>query len=246
MDSEFYLIVDTLEITTLKKKLTSLENSLVEIKAEISESQKKIKEFFLMHNKLLGKLTLKILELEMKIFKLGEKAYEEAESDYENYQQYLFENESNVRIELSAGEEKELRSLFREALFKCHPDRCSPELKDMANEWVVSIKRTFDENDLKSMRSIVDRLKGEKLFKLKSEFVSDVELLESKVKVKELEVAEERRILESVINSEDFQTIKGIRNFKKHFSELKRELTGNLKDLKAEYAQMLSGKRKSH
>ncbi len=212
-----------LEIRTLEIQISSLED-------ERSEMEKTIYSFQVQHDKILGELILKILELRKSRLKIEkdenpekEKDYNEAEEDYNNFKE---DYESNINEEindLTPEQKTELTILFRKASKLCHPDIVADEQKEMAQKVFIELKKAYDTNNLNRLKEIYnDLLKG--VFTSLGLEVSEKQKLLSIVIELRSKRAEYESILTDLKSSETFRTIQNIKDLDNYFNQKRIEL----------------------
>jgi len=229
------LIYEDPVIPAIKLEIRGLEYQISSLQAELTGIEKLIYQYEIMHNKELGELLAKILKLkrdklkqESNKDKSKKDAYNEAEKDYKDYKNTNRSLDKKEIFALDEDQKIDIKELYKEGVFKCHPDRVADELKQKAESTFINLNEAYKANDFKKVKEIVDKIRNDRLFVSKSESIDKKKLLI--VHVAELEqtsfdLLEKIRFLKE---SETYITISSIDDWKKHFNDLKRELNSQL------------------
>jgi hypothetical protein len=162
------------EIAELQLSIKLLEYQLVAVDNEIVEYEKRITDFNRLLQLNLGAILKEIYEAKLKYLELckSQKQYLESNSDinsefektqsqYEDFKKQSAEAQSN-RIELNEAEKSEIKKLYREAVMLCHPDKfahASDEVKKRAEQVFKSLVHANENNDIATVRKLLDKLK---------------------------------------------------------------------------------------
>jgi hypothetical protein len=222
-------VFDDFDVFGLQLELNSIEIQLNAIENEKIDIEKKINEFSIQYNKVLGVLILQVLNLRSRLAKTThEKAKtEKEESDYKED----YESKKDVSLPiLSINEEKELKSAYREASLICHPDKFhdDPDKAKMAQEVFVVLANAFKSNDIKKVKEILVNLKAGvinindyKQSNKKETLLNQISILKQKLK----KTADE---LIKVKLSETFKIISDYPDLTVYFCDIKTKLTYEL------------------
>ncbi len=227
------------EIFTLKLEVRILENKLNAFNNEKVEIEKVIADFHHSYSNEIGNIILEILKLRKLKYANDKNRLKEVEDDFNDFKEDFESQKNKTVFELSENEKLELKKKFRKATFLCHPDKVSDDLKDLANNMFIELKKANDENNLKKVNDILTELEKGNFFKPKSETISEKNKLKAYFSKLKMEVEQiEQEILE-LFNSETYQLIISIQNWSDYFTELKSKLENELKDLKSEVKQYI-------
>lgn len=221
------------EIDALKLEIKSLEVEINNLSDEKADLEKIVHEFGIRHNQELGKLIIKILQFRKENAK-GTAQEQEAEEDYNTYHEE-FESSKNEKIaNLTEDEQKELKSIYRKASKLCHPDLVSEEQKELATKLFATLSIAYEGNDLEKVREILKSLELGNFFMSKSDAINEKELLKTEIEKLRLRIKELKVQLQIIIESPTYETIISIDNWEKYFSNAKKELSSQLKNLENE------------
>lgn len=219
------------EIAALRLELQKLELQYESLDNERIELLKIVSDFEYKHSVELGELILKILKLRKQRFKGDQPKYQEASNDYKQYKEQHNKEISKVHFELTENENKELKTKFRKASLLCHPDKVSDEFKEAAKAIFIELKTAYEANDLKRVSEILMQLQLGKLFKSKSETISEKDKILSAINDMKQKITQIEREIVSIKKTEVFKTIISISDLNKYFSETKRKLQQELINL---------------
>lgn len=219
------------EIAALRLELQKLERQYELLDNERIELLKIVSDFEHKHSVELGELILKILKLRKQKFKGDQPKYQEASNDYKQYKEQHNKEIAKVHFELTENENKELKTKFRKASLICHPDKVSDEFKEAAKAIFIELKTAYEANDLKKVSEILMQLQLGKLFKSKSETISEKDKILLVINDMKLKISQIEGEVISIKTTEIFKTIISISNLDKYFSETKRKLQQELINL---------------
>ena len=160
-DKNRVAIYDDVELFGLQLELRSLELQLNALENELVEAEKLVHEFLVRHTKELGTLIIELLELR-KVNAKTKEEQTEAEQDEKSYREGYEANKDTVIPVLTMEEKKDLNKQYREASMLCHPDRFANEpieKQKQAEEMFKELANAYSNNDTKSVRDILQKLK---------------------------------------------------------------------------------------
>ena len=128
------------------------------------------------------------------------------------------------RFTLNDEEKKELKLLFRKAARLCHPDIVTKELEDKAHEITAHLNEAYAQNDLNSIKKILDMLENGVYFDAVSDKLQDTEKLKYKIAHLTDVLAEISDDLEAIQDDETYQTIEEIEDWDAYFSQVREAL----------------------
>ncbi len=221
------------EIDALKLEVKSLEAKINNLSDEKADLEKIVHEFGIRHNQELGKLIIRILQYRKENAK-GTPQEEEAEQDYNSYhEEFEFSKDEEVTI-LTEEEQKELKNKYRKASKLCHPDLVSEEQKELATKIFAELSNAYERNDLLKIREILANLESGNFFTAKSDAINEKELLKIEIELLRLKIKGLKEQLQIIIESPTYKTIISIDNWEEYFSNAKKELSSQLKNLENE------------
>jgi curved DNA-binding protein CbpA len=160
------------------------------------------------------------------------KAHEEIKQEHEESSCGHKKALEQKRFTLNDEEKKELKLLFRKAARLCHPDIVTKELQDKAHEITAQLNEAYGQNDLNSVKKILDMLENGVYFDAASDSLQDVEKLKYKiVHLTEL-FADISQELEDIRADETYQTIEEIENWDDYFDEVRKALESEYEALR--------------
>ena len=236
------IIYEEPEIPILKLFVRALEIQMILFQDEKTEMEKTIRAFQIKHDKELGKLILEILRIKREKLKVesehddSKKAeYEEIKKDYENFKHGHKEIQKEKINELNEEQKKEIKDKYRKASKLCHPDVVAVELIDKALRMSQRLNEAYKQNDLNTVREILERLERDNWFVPKSEKMTKKSLL--KAQISELGIKLRDLVVEiiNIKNSDTYQTINKIKNWDTYFKETKEKLERQLRELEKDH-----------
>lgn len=227
----------------LKTQIRLISLSILYFESEKIELENKLDAFNHRYTIELHPLTIKILAIKKKINEklkkrnVYSKEFEEAERLYKEAVAELEEELENFIPELTEDESLELKKLHREAVKYCHPDSSECKIIDTkeAERIFNDLTDAYHRKDLERVKHICIRLRnGESVDMLEN--ISELEILTAKLETlkSKLEV-----LLQEihVIKSTEAYSIIASESIDQFFSERKKELEENYKELKAKYSK---------
>lgn len=227
------VLLQDIEIESLKSELRNLEILIGEITSEKLELEKLLSEFQHRHTLELGEIILEILKLRKLKFKKDKVRYEETENDEWQYNEQFIVEKQKIVHELNEEQKSDLKKKFREATFLCHPDKISDEFKNIAEEIFMELRTAYELNDLIKVTKILNDLKKGG-FSAKSDSVSKKELLKHTIIKLQKEVDFIKNQILEIKNSDTYLTILEIKNWDNYFYKTKVDLLRELEELKKE------------
>lgn len=221
------------EIDALKLEIKSLEVEINNLSDEKADLEKIVHEFGIRHNQELGKLIIKILQFRKENAK-GTAQEQEAQEDYNTYHEEFESSKSEKIADLTEDEQKELKSKYRKASKLCHPDLVSEEQKELATKLFAELSSAYERNDLEKVREILKNLELGNFFIAKSDAINEKELLKIEIEKLRLRIKELKEQLQIIVESTTYETIISIDNWEDYFSNAKKELSSQLKNLENE------------
>ncbi|MBI2270427.1 MAG: J domain-containing protein [Bacteroidetes bacterium] len=224
------------EIEALKIEIKRLEISVSTASDEVAEIEKLIHDFGVMHSQELGEIINRLLKYRKeKAYKEKDqseekkKEFEEAEKDYEQYSKEYEEAKNQKQFELTEEQKNELKIKYRKASKLCHPDVVTDELKEHAEVIFRELNEAYQKNDLKKVTEILEMLEKGEMFISKSEGINEkiklkAELIKLRKKFENITVE-----LNTLKQSETYQTIIKIDNWEEYFKQTKLALAQELK-----------------
>lgn len=211
------------QIQALKLEVKTLEIEINNLSDEKADLEKLIHSFGVRHNKELGEIILKLLQRKKQETK-GTPQEQEAEQDYNNYNQE-YETAKNEKIaELTEEEQKELKDKYRKASKLCHPDVVSDEQKELATKLFAELNQAYEKNDLQRVREILSNLESGNFFVSKSEAINEKQLLQTEIEKLRTTLKNLKAEVETIKESETYQTIATIDDWDTYFAETKLKL----------------------
>lgn len=211
------------QVEALRLDIRSLEVELNALSNDKADLEKVIHEFGVRHNKELGELLLKVLRYRKEKAK-GTNNESEAEYDYNTYQNQFEASKDEQEIVLTDEEQKELKDKYRKASKLCHPDVVSNEQKELATKLFSELSLAYEENDLEKVKEILSNLEKGNFFVSKSDVISEKQILKAEMEKLRFRIAELKKEIELIKNSETYKTIISIVNWDEYFEKAKLKL----------------------
>ncbi|MGK0364231.1 MAG: chromosome segregation ATPase [Saprospiraceae bacterium] len=235
------------EIDALKLEIKLIELAIASVDSQKREVEKRIQDFGMQHNRTLGDLIRRILEVRQEISKIEvernpeekqQEKYEEYKKDYEDYQKDYQALREKTYQTLNETDTLELKKAYRKASMLCHPDANtdkSPEVQAQLEEIFKDLNQANSENDLSKVRDILERLKSGDLsrLKVKSEQAEDKKQLRSKIDLLKKRLSEMEATLANILASSTYQKLENIEDWEAYFEKSKGQFEEQLEDLQS-------------
>ena len=229
------------EVQGLKIDLKGLEGKLAVLINQKAEITKLIHDFNHKYRTSLGELISELLKLKQEKLKKEIKAhpekeaeYEEVKQDYENFEHTYKETKGYKLFELSDSDQINLKKLYRRASKLCHPDVVADELKNEAAEVFNKLNKAYEENNIKTVRDILEKLEQGEMLIPASDSLSDKKRLKHKIQEMRQQISAIIKDIEMLKQDETYQTIMKIQDWDKYFAEIKTQLESEVKIYKDE------------
>ncbi|MCX6351403.1 MAG: hypothetical protein NTX03_06050 [Bacteroidetes bacterium] len=218
------------ETEALRFEAKSLEAEIRQISDDKTDLEKLIHEFGIRHNKELGELTLRILELRKEQSK-GTIDEEETVQDYDDFYANYESTKNEKTIILNEEELKEIKDKYRKASMLCHPDVVDENQRELANDIFIELNKSYEENDLEKVSEILERLEQRKFFTSKADTANEKQILQSEVERLRMRLNELKAEFEGLQKSEAYKTIEAIADWDEYFFQSKMQLQEQLNQL---------------
>lgn len=215
------------ELSALKIEIRILELQVQAFEAEKADIEKTLHDFSMQHSLRLGDLILKLLELR-RAQAITADEQTEAEADYRQYDQQYTKTKEETQVALTADEQRNLKHNFRKAAQLCHPDVVAEALKTQAEHLFAELKAANDRNDLRRVNEILATLERGNMFVTRSETVTEKALMKYERTRLQALTAHLQTVVQTLHQSETYQTISQITDWDGYFREKRQQLTGQL------------------
>lgn len=154
------------ELDAVRARVASLEAQVVDLETRKAEMEQLIDEFAFCQYRALGELVGEQLRLQHELLERraerssrpeDEQAAAAAAEEYRAYQKARDEPDA-PQVALADGEREELKTLYRAAVMRCHPDRVDEAAKPLAHEMFLRTQDAYRRRDLESLRLISRQL----------------------------------------------------------------------------------------
>lgn len=230
------------EINAMRLEVRSLAWQISTLADERAEVERLLHTFSVRHYQELGAILLEILQFRKQIAEqeaeenpadeTAQEKAEEAQQDYEQYEQQYTETPKEHIPELSAEEQKELKSLYRQATKLCHPDMVSEQDQQIAQIVFAALQEAYERNDLEQVREISDELQTRKVFVGKHQSITEKDKLQIEINLLRKRLNELNQALQILRTAESYQTISQITDWDSYFADTKTQLQDELVRLK--------------
>ena len=235
-DNQGLSVYEDPEIGALKFEARLLDIQFNDLHNEKIDVEKLIAEYHHRHTLAVGDVVQEILKLRRLLAEKDkdEAAYEQAKQDEKEYRETSEREHQKKVFQLNKVERAQLKKMFREAAFNCHPDRVAPEFKAAAAKVFAELKAAYDRNDLKQVAAIVQNLK-QGSFRGLSEGLSEKAQLQALVHRLRLQIGQLEKALAALKAREDYRAIQAIEDWEEHFESLRVDLEEELEGLRESF-----------
>lgn len=229
------------DLVYLKLELRALEIQLTALSDEQAELERQIREFSVRASHAYGDLMTRYLRLRAQ--KLRRDAAEEAEQAETDYRDYRDAEEATRNepepTQLPPDTMRELKTLYRQASQKCHPDKVSEADREHARVLFVQLQAAYQQNDLAGVRAIHAAVREGSLFVERSTLLTEREALGRAILNLRRQVHQLAATVRQLRDSETYKIIKELSDWNDYFSakrdtieqaiaEMEDELIGEL------------------
>ena len=155
-------------------------------------------------------------------------AFEEAQQDYEEFHKEYKETINELPVELSADDQKSLKTAYRKASRLCHPDKVSDEFKDQAAEIFKQLSEAYKSKDLEAVKNILESLESQKRFSAYSDILSNAKKLRIHIAELKTKIASKIDSIDTIKSDETYEVIVSIIDWDDYFTELRNDLSKEL------------------
>lgn len=221
--------------TPKRKRLERLREQVAERQHIRDEMARTLRRFRMRYRDELGPLVEKLLRLRRDRLQSkshrrrrstrARNAYREAQTDYERFRTLFDETEAEVEVEskapatLTEDEQQRLKSAYRQASKRCHPDMVDPEQKEEAEEAFHELRTAYQQNDLERVESIAQHLEegGTTSPASSGNLQARIEQMQDRLNELEAEIEQMRA-------SDAYQVIGEVDDWDAYFEELRQQL----------------------
>lgn len=233
---------ETDERDALRTEMERLRERLIQREEVRDELERTVRHFYLRYREELGPLVERLLELRKERFEQAvyrdrrstrrRNAFHEARADYERFQEFYEETEvEEAPAELSDEEQKRLKSRYRQASKRCHPDMVEEADKEKAKAVFNELRDAYQRNDLEQVEKIAGSLDEHGLHEPEPDrqrveaLRATVEELHTRIDQVEDEIADLRA-------SEAYQVISEVRDIDSYFGMIKQRLQREIRRIR--------------
>lgn len=154
-------------LEAIRIRVASMETQVLDLETRKAEMEQLLEEFAFRQYQAVGELLGEQLRLQHEILQMRAKrscraedrqAAEAAGDEYRAYEQARNAPAATQAIELADDEHEELKTLYRAAAMRCHPDRVDETAKPLAHEMFLRTQDAYRRRDLETMRLISRQL----------------------------------------------------------------------------------------
>jgi hypothetical protein len=232
------------EEVELKARISTLQEQIAELTEKRDALKKQILQFDLRYNARVGFMVQEILKLRMEKARRSAAQdqtqnawYEETKHDYQEYTQKQNDISKKKYRSLNDEDLALIKSTFRRAAKKCHPDTAPEDKRDQYQTIFVELREAYEVNDLERVLDIHEKLEQDNLDAMNLDSLSDLELLRKKLRLLESKHRDLEYEIAEIIASETYETIQTNKDLDQYFSRLERELNEQLIKLQNEQKQ---------
>jgi hypothetical protein len=230
------------EVAYLKLTLRGLEYQLSALSDEKVEIERQIHAFSVRSSHEIGELTTRYLRLRAEKLRRqaatepeAEPEAEEARADYEDYR----EADERARAtpepaRLAPDDMKHIKTLYREASQKCHPDKVHEADREQAHQLFVQLQTAYRQNDIAGVRAIHAAVREGRLFVARSAVLTEIESLGRAVLDLRQQVQALVTAIRQLYDSQTYRTLPGIEDWGAWFEEHRALLEQAIADFETE------------
>ncbi len=218
---------------TLQEKAERLHQQVTEQQQVRDELARVLQRFRIRYRDELGPLVKKLLRLRRDRLQTRSHqrrrsarariAYQSAQSDFERFRHLFEESEAEPEAEapasLTEDEQQRLKSAYRKASKRCHPDMVGPEHKEEAEVAFHELREAYQQNDLERVESMAERLheSGIESGATSTDLRVRIERMQDRLRELEAEIEQMRA-------SDAYQTIAEVDDVDAYFKDLRQQL----------------------
>ena len=154
--------------------------------------------------------------------------YEEYKDDYEA------SKDSELIPELSKEKQIKLKNLYRRASRLCHPDKVAEIDKIRAQQVFVELTETYQRNDIKALKKILQYLKNGDIFADRATTISEKDALKREIIHLRQQIEKILDQIKQLVSTSAWRTITSIEDWDLYFDDMKIKLEEEIESMKME------------
>ena len=226
------------ETSKKQQSIDQLRQRVAEHQQVRDELARQLHAFRVRYRRELGPLVEKLLEVRRDRMKAAatrrrsarvRNAYREAEADFERFRTLYEEagedaEAANVPSRtLTDDEQQRLKSAYRQASKKCHPDMVEDSQKEEAERAFHALRQAYQEQDVEEVEAIARELTEEGITVRESHRHGEAQQKKLQKRLDEL-----RSEIEDMRASDAYQVVSEVSDLDRYFEQLRRELKRQL------------------
>ena len=229
------------EFIELQEEKTGLIEKIKVLGTEQNKIEMTINSFEAQHTKELGDLLLKIFNVKKRIARknaednpisiIAQNNLRQAEEEENEYKNSLSDGYDKTNIPSDDKNVQEVKKVARKLKLLVHPDRVNDQFKDTAEELFIRLMRAEKLHDWDTINQISEHFNNGLRIPLRNEAFSEKEIIITEIKYLRYRAAEIITVINTLRESEVYNTIADIKNWGAYFIATKATLEIELANL---------------
>lgn len=229
-------------LAALRLELLTLEAQIVALSSEQAELERQIEDFAHQQHLAVGEAMAECLHLRREYWrrraershaKADQTAQAEAEAEQAEFQRDREAFDHAPRpAPLDAGQQQELKRLYREAVMRCHPDRVTEADQAAAQTIFVQVQRAYQQNDLDTLQRLHRHLTEGQPFADPAQVWTEQEQLRGRMSRLQLEIERWLAEIRALRASETYQTLAAQPDWAAYFATVRERLEQECAELR--------------
>lgn len=160
--------------------------------------------------------------------------YQQAKQEYEEYQREYEIVKDAPSFQLDEEEQKRLKTQYRKASQKCHPDMVDEAHQQEAQKVFVALNAAYRKNDIQTVESILKKIEHNQFDFHVHKIISDRALMEERISELRRTIELITRELVMISKSENYRQASTISDHDAYFETQRARLKKNIEQLRTE------------
>ena len=160
--------------------------------------------------------------------------YQQAKQEYEEYRREYEIVKDAPSFQLDEEEQKRLKTQYRKASQKCHPDKVDEAHQEEAQKVFVALNAAYRKNDIQTVESILKKIEHNQFDFHVHKIISDRALIEERISELCRTIELITRELVMISKSENYRQASSISDHDAYFETQRARLKKNIEQLRAE------------
>ncbi|MCC5945672.1 MAG: DUF1669 domain-containing protein [Bernardetiaceae bacterium] len=168
----------------------------------------------------------------------AEQTYQKFEEEFEKNKKEAEDNPDKFTIHQNPEKEENLKSIFREIVKQCHPDRVEDKHKEAATQIFRAAQEAKENGDIDALKSILEKLNSGTAFGYNLEDINQTEVLEQLKAERLAQKVSLLSLIDRLQQTKAWQVLTAYKDPALYFEEQKEKLSTQIKELKKKFKSL--------